>query len=48
MNILGIVTPIIKSSELGLNGTKTERIIDALLKLNATKYHSGPSAKVFK
>ena len=45
MNILGIETNIILSSSLDLHGTKTERLIDILKKVDATEYLSGPSAK---
>ncbi|WP_310492799.1 WbqC family protein [Dechloromonas sp.] len=41
---LCITTPLIASSELSLVGTKTDRLIDLLKKLNATTYLSGPSA----
>jgi hypothetical protein len=45
MNILQIKTPCILSSELNVEGSKTERLINILKKLNATEYLSGPSAK---
>ena len=41
---LCITTPLIASSDLSLVGTKTDRLIDLLKKLNATTYLSGPSA----
>jgi WbqC-like protein family len=41
---LGISTPLIMSSELGTVGSKTDRLIDLLKKVNATTYVSGPSA----
>lgn len=41
---LGITTPLINSSKLSLVGTKTDRLIDILKKLQATTYLSGPSA----
>lgn len=44
---LGISTPMILSSELMLEGGKTERLIDLLKKLNATTYLSGPSADAY-
>jgi hypothetical protein len=44
---LGITTPLIASSELSLVGTKTDRLIDLLKKLNATTYLSGPSADAY-
>lgn len=44
---LEIKTPMILSSELSLQGSKTERLIDLLRKLNATTYLSGPSADAY-
>ncbi|NDC49218.1 MAG: hypothetical protein EBZ61_09120 [Micrococcales bacterium] len=44
---LGISTPMMLSSELALVGSKTERLIDLLKKLNATTYLSGPSADAY-
>ena len=44
---LGISTPTLVSSELSLEGTKTERLIDLLSKLKATTYLSGPSAEAY-
>ena len=44
---LDIKTPMILSSELILQGNKTERLIDMLKKLNATTYLSGPSADAY-
>lgn len=41
---LGISTHMLLSSELSLSGSKTDRLIDLLQKLNATTYLSGPSA----
>lgn len=41
---LCICTPMILSSELELEGRKTDRLIDMLKKLDATTYLSGPSA----
>lgn len=41
---LGINTPLMLSSELNLAGTKTERLIDLLKKVDAKTYVSGPSA----
>jgi hypothetical protein len=46
-DFLNISTPIILSSELALEGSKTERLIDLLKKLNATTYLSGPSADAY-
>jgi hypothetical protein len=42
-----ISTRTILSSELRLSGTKTDRLIDLLKKLNATTYLSGPSADAY-
>ncbi len=44
---LGITTPLINSSELSLVGSKTDRLIDLLKKLDATTYLSGPSADAY-
>lgn len=44
---LGITTLLIVSSDLSLVGTKTDRLIDLLKKLNATTYLSGPSADAY-
>lgn len=44
---LCITTPLITSSDLSLVGTKTDRLIDLLKKLNATTYLSGPSAEAY-
>lgn len=44
---LEIKTPMILSSELSLQGSKTERLIDLLRKLKATSYLSGPSADAY-
>lgn len=44
---LGISTPMVMSSELSLEGTKTDRLIDMLTKLKATTYLSGPSADAY-
>nr|WP_295941669.1 WbqC family protein [uncultured Acidovorax sp.] len=44
---LGISTPMMLSSELALEGSKTERLIDLLRKLNASTYLSGPSADAY-
>lgn len=46
-NYLEIKTPMILSSDLSLRGSKTERLIDLLKKLNATAYLSGPSADAY-
>lgn len=44
---LEISTPMILSSELALAGSKTERLIDLLKKLDAKTYLSGPSADAY-
>ena len=44
---LGLTTPLIHSSNLDLQGHKTDRLIDLLKKLNATTYLSGPSADAY-
>lgn len=44
---LGISTPMMLSSELALEGNKTDRLIDLLKKLNASCYLSGPSADAY-
>jgi hypothetical protein len=46
-SILGIATPLVRSSELGAAGTKTERLLDVLQKVGATHYLSGPSARAY-
>lgn len=44
---LEIKTPMILSNDLSLRGSKTERLIDLLKKMNATTYLSGPSADAY-
>jgi len=44
---LCITTSLMNSSDLALGGTKTDRLIDLLKKLNATTYLSGPSADAY-
>ena len=44
---LGINTPMILSSILAPNGTKTDRIIDVCKKVGADTYVSGPAAKSY-
>lgn len=44
---LKISTPMMLSSELFLAGSKTDRLIDLLQKLDATTYLSGPSADAY-
>lgn len=45
--ILNIKTEIIDSRELQLEGDRNERLLDAVKKLNGTRYISGPSAKSY-
>ncbi len=40
-------TRFIRSSELGITGSKTERLINVLEKVGATHYLSGPSARQY-
>lgn len=47
LGLLDIKTKIILSSELDAVGTKTDRIIDILQKVNASIYLSGPSAQCY-
>jgi hypothetical protein len=42
---LGITTRFVRSSQLGVTGERTERLVKILHKLEATHYLSGPSAK---
>lgn len=44
---LGIATPMSMSSQYKLVGTKTDRLIDLLKKIGATRYLSGPSADAY-
>lgn len=44
---LDIKTPLIMSTDLSLQGEKTERLIDMMKKLNGSCYLSGPSADVY-
>lgn len=44
---LNIATPMVVSSELALEGRKTDRLICLLKKLGATCYLSGPSADAY-
>jgi hypothetical protein len=44
---LDISTPMLLSSELALEGSKTDRLIDLLSKVKATTYLSGPSADAY-
>ena len=44
---LGIDTPFVRSSTLGVDGTKTERLINVLRNVGATHYLSGPSARAY-
>ncbi len=43
--ILGIKTEVIDSTTLQLQGDRSERLLDAVTKLNGDRYLSGPSAK---
>ncbi|MCF8256658.1 MAG: WbqC family protein [Flavobacteriales bacterium] len=45
--ILGIGTTIIDSRELALEGGKTERLVDAVLKLGGNCYLSGPAGQAY-
>ncbi|HUR82422.1 MAG TPA: WbqC family protein [Thermoanaerobaculia bacterium] len=47
MKMLGITTKTIRSSELNVSGTKTERLSKILQKVNATHYLTGPSARAY-
>src|SRR5262249_22302141 len=42
---LGITTRFVRSSQLGVTGERTERLVRILQKVEATHYLSGPSAK---
>jgi hypothetical protein len=44
---LGIGTRYLRSSELKVSGTKTDRLIGVLTKVGATHYISGPSARAY-
>jgi hypothetical protein len=45
---LGLTKPrFLRSSELGIEGTKNDRLLALLTKLGATHYLSGPSAKAY-
>jgi hypothetical protein len=44
---LQIDTRMMRSTDLRLSGTKTDRLVDLLKKLNAKTYLSGPSADVY-
>ncbi|NKD85341.1 WbqC family protein [Haematospirillum jordaniae] len=44
---LDIKTPMILSSELSLQGSRTDRLVDMIKKLGATTYLSGPSADAY-
>lgn len=46
-DILDIHTPMRMSRDLGLCGTKSERLIDLLKKLGGSVYLSGPSAEAY-
>jgi len=42
--LIGIDTPIVRSSELGLHGDRNERLMQAVLELGGTRYLSGAAA----
>ena len=44
-SLLGIHTRFVRSSELGVTGTKTKRLINVLDRVGAKHYLSGPSAQ---
>lgn len=44
---LGIRTPFMQASELGVGGAKEERLVGLLKKVGATSYLSGPTGKDF-
>jgi hypothetical protein len=44
---LGLQTRFVRSSELGIGGTKTDRLVEILGRLGATHYISGPSARAY-
>ena len=43
--VLGITTEFVRSSTLHASGTKTDRLLVVCLKVGATRYLSGPSAR---
>ncbi|HYC87680.1 MAG TPA: WbqC family protein [Thermoanaerobaculia bacterium] len=44
---LGITTPTLRSSSLQVHGAKTERLLEVLRAVGATRYLSGPSARAY-
>lgn len=46
-SLLGITTPLVKSSDMGVVGAKTDRLIAILTRVGATTYLSGPSADAY-
>ncbi len=44
---LGVTTEIVRDAPLGATGSKTARLLDVCLKLGATHYLSGPSARSY-
>lgn len=44
---LGITTALVRSSELGIGGGKTERLVNVLRHLGCERYVSGPSARAY-
>lgn len=47
MEKLAIGTPTMLASDLGAQGSRTERLVDILKKVNASSYLSGPSASAY-
>ncbi|MCS6933898.1 MAG: WbqC family protein [Chitinophagales bacterium] len=46
-SLLGITTPITRSSDYQLIGDKSERLLNICLQCSATDYYSGPSAQSY-
>ncbi|MGH2443120.1 MAG: WbqC family protein [Chloroflexota bacterium] len=44
---LGIETPIVRASELGVNGTSTDLLLDVCEAVSADRYLSGPGGKKY-
>jgi hypothetical protein len=44
---LGVDTPLMDSAGLDLSGSKTDRLLEALAKVGATSYVSGPTARSY-
>lgn len=47
MSLLGITTPLLRSSDLGIGGVKDDRLLGIVRRLGGTRYLSGPSAKAY-